>query len=60
MKSRDNFNKQYPQLNTAQQQAAYMLVEIDGWELNISEPTFQTTLTKDGRTLTLQSNGNAI
>ena len=60
MKTRKAFNEAHPELNTAQQQAAYMLCEIDGWELNISEPTFQTTLTKDGRTLTLDQKGNAL
>ena len=60
MKTRKAFNAAHPELNTAQQQAAYMLVEIDGWELTISEPTFQTTLTKDGRTLTLDQKGNAL
>jgi len=60
MQTREKFNKQHPELNTAQQQAAYMLCEIDGWELTISEPTFQTTLTKDGRTLTLDQKGNAL
>ena len=60
MKTRKAFNEQHPELNAAQQQAAYMLCEIDGWELNISEPTFQTTLTKDGRTLTLDQKGNAL
>ena len=60
MKTRKAFNEQHPELNAQQQQAAYMLVEIDGWELNISEPTFKTTLTKDGRTLTLDQKGNAL
>jgi len=60
MKSRDNFNKQYPELNPEQQQAAYLLVEIDGWELTISEPTFKATLTKDDKVLTLREDGCAL
>ena len=60
MMTRKAFNAAHPELNAQQQQAAYMLCEIDGWELNISEPTFKTTLTKGGRTLTLDHKGNAL
>ena len=60
MKTRDNFNKQYPELNKAQQQAAYMLSEIDGWSLDISETAYKVTLSKEGKILTLDEKGNAL
>ena len=60
MKTRKSFNEAYPQLNTRQQSAAYMMTQIDGWEIEIEEPTYTITLTKEGRTLTLQENGCAL
>ena len=57
MKTRKAFNEAHPQLNEAQQQSAYQMVEIEGWELHI-EPTF--ILTKDGRVLTLREDGCAL
>ena len=60
MKTRKAFNQAYPQLNARQQSSAYMLSQIDGWRINIDEPTYKVTLTKDGKVLTLHENGNAL
>jgi len=60
MKTRKAFNEAHPQLNEAQQQSAYHMTQIDGWEISIEEPTYTITLTKEGRTLTLQENGCAL
>ena len=60
MKTRKAFNEAYPQLTARQQSSAYMLSQIDGWRINIDEPTYKVTLTKDGKVLTLHENGNAL
>jgi len=60
MKTRKAFNEAHPQLNEAQQQSAYMLSEIDGWSLDISETAYKVTLSKEGKILTLDEKGNAL
>ena len=60
MKTRKAFNQAYPQLTARQQSSAYMLSQLEGWRINIDEPTYKVTLTKDGKVLTLHENGNAL
>ena len=60
MKTRKAFTEAHPELNQQQLKSAYQMVEIEGWQLTISEPTFKATLTKDGKQLTLKENGNAL
>ena len=54
MLTKIKFNLLHPTLNAMQQQAAYQLSEIDGWEIE------GKTAFKDGLTLHLLENGNAL
>ena len=54
MLSKIRFNLLHPTLNAMQQQAAYQLSEIDGWDVE------GKTAFKDGLTLHLLENGNAL
>ena len=58
--NKQEFTRQYPQLNEAQLRSSWMLSQVDGWRINIDEPTYKVTLTKDGKVLTLHENGNAL
>jgi len=48
------FNLLHPTLNAMQQQAAYQLSEIEGWDVE-GKKAF-----KDGLTIHLHENGNAL
>ena len=54
MQTRTKFKEQHPTLNAMQLQSAYQLSEIDGWHVN------GKTVTKEGVTLQLLENGNAL
>ena len=54
MKTKEAFKSLHPTLNPMQLQAAYQLSEIDGWHVE------GKTASKDGMTLRLLENGNAL
>ena len=54
MKNTQQFKAANSHLNTAQISSAYHLTQIDGWNIKGLE------LTKDGKTLFLHENGNAL
>ena len=54
MITKTQFNSLHPTLNEMQLQAAYQLSEIDGWSV-VGKTAF-----KEGRTLYLHENGNAL
>ena len=54
MKTKEAFKSLHPTLNPMQLQAAWQLSEIDGWHVE------GKTASKDGMTLQLLENGNAL
>jgi hypothetical protein len=54
MKKKEAFKSLHPTLNPMQLRAAYQLSEIDGWHVE------GKTASKDGMTLRLLENGNAL
>jgi len=54
MKTKEAFKSLHPTLSQMQLQAAYQLSEIDGWHVE------GKTASKDGMTLQLLENGNAL
>jgi len=54
MKTIEQFKSERPYLNEAQLKAAYYLVEIEEWQIT------GLTLSKEGKRLSIDSNGNAF
>jgi len=54
MKTKEAFKSLHPTLNAMQLQSAYQLSEIEGWHVE------GKTASKDGMTLQLLENGNAL